>query len=104
MESMDNKKYIEKLKKCSHAIISPGLGNFNEISSTNIKVFFLLPINYSQYLQSNHYKNLDLGFYFQDFNNEFIIKSYLEESQGVKEVVDQVEKAPPSPHVIVLLI
>ncbi len=91
-ESMNNKKYIKKLKNCSHAILSPGLGNFNEISSTNIKVLFLLPINYSQYLQRERYKKLNLDFYFQEFNEVFVIDNYLEETKGVKEVIKHVEK------------
>lgn len=91
-EAMSNKKYIEILKTCSHTILSPGLANFNKVVCTNLEVLFLLPINYSQYLQREHYKHLGLGFYFQEFNENVIIEKYLEEEIGVKEVVTYIKK------------
>ena len=58
VKSYSNKEYLKKLYQCKYAIMSPGLGNFNEIISSNINVMFLLPINYSQYLQRIKYKQI----------------------------------------------
>lgn len=80
--------YLNLLYSCSHIICSPGMGNFNEISSSNIKTMFLLPINYSQYYQYEHFKSLELDFYFDQFNFNVEIKKYLEESEGIRRVLE----------------
>lgn len=91
-ETLDHKEYLNLLYKCSHVICSPGLGNFNEISSSNIKTMFLLPINYSQFYQYEYFKSLNLDFYFDEFSYDIKIKKYLEESLGVKLVLDVLSK------------
>ena len=92
IDSFDNNLYRKIIKKSSYAIISPGLGNFNEIISTNIKVLFLLPINYSQYLQRLKFKKFNLDFFFQENNKCKKIKYYLEESLGIKLVLENLKK------------
>ena len=85
-------EYLNLLYSCSHIICSPGMGNFNEISSSNIKTMFLLPINYSQYYQYKYFKSLGLDFYFDQFNFDVEIKKYLEESEGVRCVLELLNK------------
>jgi len=91
-DTLNHKEYLNLLYKCSHVICSPGMGNFNEISCSNIKTMFLLPINYSQFYQYQYFKTLNLDFYFDKFNFGVEIEKYLEESQGVKLVLDAVSK------------
>lgn len=92
IKSYSNKEYLKKLYQCRYAIMSPGLGNFNEIISSNINVMFLLPINYSQYLQRIKYKQICNDFHYQENRNENLIKEYLEESIGVNFVVNNLKK------------
>lgn len=85
IKNYSHEEYLNKLYSCNYAIMSPGLGNFNEIISTNINILFLLPINYSQHLQRLKYKEFKINFHFQENNNEKYIEKYLEESVGVKQ-------------------
>lgn len=91
IKTYNNSEYLNILYNCSHAIMSPGLGNFNEVISTDIKCLFLLPINYSQYLQRNIYKSLNIGFHFQENNKEKYIVKYLNEEEGVQKVIDNLK-------------
>lgn len=88
IDSFSNNDYLKILHNCSHAIMSPGLGNFNEIISTDIKCMFLLPINYSQYLQRIEFEKLNIGFHFQKNINEKQIEKYLDEKKGVNQVIE----------------
>lgn len=92
IKNYSHEEYLKKLYTCNYAILSPGLGNFNEIISTNINVLFLLPINYSQHLQRHKYKEFKLDFHFQENNNEKYIENYLEESIGVKQAIENLRK------------
>lgn len=87
LSTFDNKEYLDVLYNSSYVIASPGLGNFNEIVSTDIKCLFLLPINYSQYLQKKFFLSLNIGFFSQNNINETKIEEYLCEEEGVKKVI-----------------
>ncbi len=90
--TFDNKDYLKKLYDSKYAILSPGLGNFNEVISTNINTMFLLPINYSQHLQRIKFKKIYPCFHYQENDKEFDIEEYLEESIGVKKTIDNLVK------------
>ena len=92
IDSYDNDTYLKILRSCSHAIMAPGLGNFNEIISTDIIVMFLLPINYSQYLQRLAYKDYDASLYFQENSKEVMIERFLSEEVGVNKVITNIKK------------
>ena len=92
INSYDNDTYLKILQSCSHAIMAPGLGNFNEIISTDIIVMFLLPINYSQYLQRLAYKDYDANLYFQENREEDVVEKFLSEDIGVDEVIANLKK------------
>lgn len=87
ISTFNNKEYLDVLYSSSYVIASPGLGNFNEIVSTDINCMFLLPINYSQYLQRKFFLSLNIGFFSQNNVNEKNIDEYLCEEEGVKKVI-----------------
>lgn len=90
--TLGHKEYLNLLYECSHIICSPGMGNFNEVSCSNIKTMFLLPINYSQFYQYEYFKTLNLDFYFDEFDFDVELEKYLEESQGVRLVLESLNK------------
>lgn len=90
--TLNHSEYLNLLYSCSHIICSPGMGNFNEISGSNIKTMFLLPINYSQFYQYEYFKSLNLDFYFDNFNFDVEIEKYLEENEGVRRVLEKLNE------------
>ncbi|MBQ7240097.1 MAG: hypothetical protein IJS56_01525 [Bacilli bacterium] len=92
LNTYNHDEYLDKLHSCRYAIMSPGLGNFNEIILSNINTMFLLPINYSQYIQRLKFKKYYDYFDYQINNKESAIEEYLEESIGVNKVIDNLKK------------
>lgn len=87
-KTLEHNEFKMLLYQCSHTICTPGMGNFNELSISNIKTMFLLPINYSQYYQYQYFKSLNLDFYFNNYGFDVDIEKYLEETVGVKKVLN----------------
>ncbi len=85
----------ELIKKSKICVISSGLGNFVETLYLKTKLIYLPPINYSQLLQLNYYKTLDMGFSILSWDKigylENIIDN-LDEQRGVDMVMENVKK------------
>lgn len=95
IKTLSNKEYLEKLHICSHVIMSSGLGNFMESVGIAKPIMFIPPINYSQLLQLNEYKKLNLGFNLVNWDSYAFYKdvpNLLDEETGVKMVVENVKK------------
>lgn len=95
IQSLSNKEYLKKLHMDSHIIMSSGLGNFVESIGINKNIFYLPPINYSQLLQLDCYKKLDLGLRLVNWSDYSFYKdvpSFLDEEKGVQSVVENVDK------------
>jgi len=87
-------EYLEEMKQSRYLILSPGLGNMYETLSVEREVFFVPPINYSQYWQLEYYKDngivsnpLNWG----DFGWNANIMRFVEESIGVNQVLDNIK-------------
>ena len=95
IKTLSNKEYLDKLHICSHVIMSSGLGNFMESVGIAKAIMFIPPINYSQLLQLNEYKKLDLGFNLVNWDSYSFyndVPNLLDEETGVKMVVENVKK------------
>lgn len=95
IETLSNKEYLEKLHICSHVIMSSGLGNFMESVGIAKSIMFIPPINYSQLLQLNEYKKLDLGFNLVNWDSYSFyndVPNLLDEETGVEMVVENIKK------------
>jgi len=94
-ESYSQSEYLHKLYESRYVILSPGLGNYFETLNLNQRVLFIPPINYSQYWQLNKYSRLNLGYDTINWN-EFQwfkpIKRYVEEDEGVNQVLSNVKQ------------
>ena len=60
VKSFSNDKYLRILHKSSHLIMSSGLGNYIESIGINKNILYIPPINYSQLLQLDEYKKLNI--------------------------------------------
>ena len=95
IKTLPYKEYLDKLHKCSHIIMSSGLGNFIETVGIGKSIMYIPPVNYSQLLQLEEYKNLDLGFEILNWDAfDFYkkIPEFLDEEAGVNMVVENVAK------------
>ena len=92
INTFDYYDYLDILYNSSYVIMSPGLGNFNEIISTDINCMLLLPINYSQYMQKKKFMNMKVGFHSQNNVNEKIIDEFLAEEEGVNQVIKNLHR------------
>ena len=95
VDSFSNDNYLKLLHKSSHLIMSSGLGNYIESIGINKNIMYIPPINYSQLLQLDEYKKLDLGLElinWSDYSFYDNIPQLLDEETGVNLVVDNVKK------------
>lgn len=95
ISTLPYKEYLSKLHKCSHVIMSSGLGNFIETVGIGKSIMYIPPVNYSQLLQLEEYKNLDLGFEILNWDTFDFYKNipeFLDEEAGVNMVVENVAK------------
>lgn len=95
VKTLSNEEYLKELDTCSHLIMASGLGNFVESIWRNKNIMYLPPVNYSQLLQLNYYKEMDMGFEllnWSDFNFYKEIPTLLNENDGVNQVIDNVKK------------
>ena len=93
-ESYTHNKYIELLQTSKFLFLSPGLGNFLELLSTGQPVFFVPPINYSQFWQLEEYKKLNIGLFFLnwcDFPVNKEVKRIIDERIGVQQVLENIK-------------
>lgn len=91
--SLGEKEYMEYLYNSEYIILSPGLGNFFESISTDKKLMMIPPINYSQFLQLEKFKNLSIGIYGMNWSDFYFynpIKEYLKEEDGVNQVLNHI--------------
>lgn len=94
-KTLSNEEYLKELDTCSHVIMASGLGNFVESIWRNKDILYLPPINYSQLLQLDYYKKMNLGFKLVNWDRfDFFttIPSLLNEETGVKMVLENVKK------------
>ena len=95
VKSLSNEDYLKLLHNASHLIMSSGLGNFIESIGINKNIMYIPPINYSQLLQLDKYKKLNLGLAlinWSDYSFYDTIPQLLDEETGVNLVVDNVKK------------
>lgn len=95
VETLSNQDYLNELNTCSHIILASGLGNFIESVWRDKEIMYIPPINYSQLLQLDYYKELDLGFKivnWDKFNFFTKIPQLLDENTGVEMVISNVKK------------
>lgn len=92
---LENSIYLKALANSSHCILAPGLANFIESIGCNKNLLFLPPLNYSQFLQLEHYRKMNLGLdliNWDDFEFYKPILEYLPEEEGVNAVLWHVQK------------
>ncbi len=95
IKTLANEEYLKVVNESSHCILSSGLGNFIETLNKDMNIMYLPAANYSQLLQLQYYKDMNLGFKMLNWDNfEFYeeIPEYLDEATGVKMVVNNIEK------------
>ncbi len=95
IKTLSNNDYQKELNSCSHVILSSGLGNFIESVWRNKDIMYIPPVNYSQLLQLDYYKTLDLGFEIVNWDVfDFFIEvpKLLDENTGVDMVIGNVKK------------
>ena len=95
VKTLENKEYIKKMKESTHCIMSSGLGNFIETLNQDKEIMYLPAVNYSQLLQIDYYKTIDLGFSLLNWDSFDFFKEiplYLEEQAGVDLVVENIKK------------
>lgn len=95
VKTLANEEYLKELDTCSHCIMASGLGNFFETLWRNKEIMYLPPVNYSQLLQLDYYKDMDLGFKMVNWDKfDFFesIPSLLNEEAGVNLVLENVKK------------
>ncbi|WP_106767832.1 hypothetical protein [Paenibacillus faecalis] len=87
-------EYLKELYTSKSSMLSPGLGNYLESLKFNGNVFFIPPINYSQFRQLEEYKQMDIGYYFANWTDLYpgleVIKNVSEE-EGIAYVLNHVE-------------
>lgn len=93
INTLSHREYLKVMSESSHCIMSSGLGNFIETLNANKNILYLPPVNYSQLLQLQYYNQMNFGFKIInwdlfDFYKE--IPLYLEESEGVNRVVENI--------------
>ncbi|MDD3048399.1 MAG: hypothetical protein PHQ89_00190 [Bacilli bacterium] len=94
-KTFSNQEYLKELETCTHCIMAPGLGNFVETVFRDKEIMYLPPINYSQLLQLDYYKKMDLGYQlinWDKFNFYNKIPNLLNEEEGVNLVLENVKK------------
>lgn len=83
---LGQKEYLDKLSKCKYFLSMPGLTSFYESTFYRVNTYFLLPQNYSQYLQlcmyHKHDKNIK-GMVWDDFKGCDEIKPFINEIDGI---------------------
>ncbi|WP_054742644.1 hypothetical protein [Cellulosilyticum ruminicola] len=83
---LGQKEYLDKLSKCKYFLSMPGLTSFYESTFYRVNTYFLLPQNYSQYLQlcmyHEHDKNIK-GMVWDDFEGCNEIKPFINEIDGI---------------------
>lgn len=95
VKTLSNQEFLEELKQASHCILASGLGHFIETVWQNQDILYLPPVNYSQLLQLDYYKVIDLGFELINWDKfDFFekIPSLLNEEVGVNLVLENVKK------------
>lgn len=92
--SYSHDDYKKTLAESKYVFLSPGLGNFFETLCIDQNVFMLPPINYSQFLQLEEFKKLDIGIITINWNNfewYFPVKKFQEEKEGVNAVLKNIK-------------
>ena len=95
VKTLANEEYLKELDTCSHCIMASGLGNFFETLWRDKEIMYLPPVNYSQLLQLDYYKNMNFGFQMVNWDKfDFFkdIPSLLNEEVGVNMVLENVKK------------
>lgn len=94
IKTQSNNNYLNILHECSHIIMSSGLGNFLESVGIAKSIMYIPPVNYSQLLQLEEYKKLNLGFDIINWDSYSFYKkipNQLDEETGVNMVIDNVK-------------
>lgn len=89
IKTLSRSEYMHNLKKSKKVIISPGLTGFYETYYNKITPYFLIPHNYSQYLQLLKFKEMGLAkfsFNFEDAGIKTNIGCYENEENAVKKI------------------
>lgn len=95
VKTLAHEEYLKELDTCSHCIMASGLGNFFETLWRDKEIMYLPPVNYSQLLQLDNYKEMSFGFKMVNWDKfDFFkeIPSLLNEEIGVNLVLENVTK------------
>jgi len=90
IKTLSHSEYLYYLKKAHKVLLSPGLTGFYEAYYSQTNPFFLIPHNYSQYLQLLKFKELGLApysFNFEEAGIDTDLGLYMEEEVAVKFVL-----------------
>lgn len=100
-KSFAHDEYINIMKQSKYLVLSPGMGNMYETLALDQEVFFVPPINYSQFWQLENYRNTRIisgGLNWGDFGWDANISQYIEESIGVDQVMNNLKRFIKDPH------
>lgn len=92
---LGQKEYLSKLSTCKYFLSMPGLTSFYESLFYRANTYFLLPQNYSQYLQLCAYRSHDSrikGVSWDDFSRYVQIKPFIPEIEGIALIKQCVEQ------------